>query len=102
MRLFFMAFVAAVSLIFSVCGFLGKDFIIDNAYLKASEEERATMDRKAYRLQGATVFLLLFFASLCNLLRNLFRLSWLTYVGFGILGVGIVFFVISHFKLKKK
>ena len=51
---------AVVSLIFSVLGFMGKDMILDDAYIKASKEEREKMDKKAYRLQGSIIFLFLF------------------------------------------
>ena len=64
-------FMAIVSLIFSILGFAGKDIILDDAYIKASKEEREDMDKNAYRLQGAIVFLFIFAATLCNLLRAL-------------------------------
>ena len=52
-----LVFVAVMSLIISLLGFMGKDIILDDAYIKASEDEREKMDKKAYRLQGAIIFL---------------------------------------------
>ena len=49
-------FIAVVSLIFSVLGFMGKDMILDDAYIKASKEEREKMNKTAYRLQGGDYF----------------------------------------------
>lgn len=72
-------FVTVASLIFSLLGFAGKNIILDDAYLKASKEEREAMDKKAYRIQGAIIFLFIFVCTLCNLLRAVLHLPWLTY-----------------------
>ena len=93
---------AVVSLIFSVLGFMGKDMILDNAYIKASEEEREKMDKKAYRLQGSIIFLFLFAITLCNILRAVLHIASFTYAAFVIAIIGIAYAFISHYKLKKK
>ena len=62
-------FMAVISLLFSILAFAGKDIILDDAYIKASKEERERMDKKAYRLQGAIIFLFIFIITLFNLLR---------------------------------
>ena len=49
--LIFLIFLTVVSLIFSVLAFSGKDIILDDTYIKASEEERNTMNKKAYRIE---------------------------------------------------
>ena len=95
-------FMAIVSLIFSILGFAGKDIILDDAYIKASKEEREGMDKQAYRLQGAIIFLFIFVATLCNLLRALTHTPLLTYIAFGVGAIGIIYAIISHYLIKKK
>lgn len=95
-------FVTVASLVFSLLGFAGKNIILDDAYLKASKEERETMDKNAYRIQGAIIFLFIFAVTLCNLLRAVLHLPWLTYAAAAIGVVGIVYTVISHYSIKKK
>ena len=93
---------AVVSLIFSVLGFMGKDIILDDAYIKASKEEREKMDKKAYRLQGSIIFLFLFAITLCNILRAVLHIASFTYAAWVIAAAGIAYAFISHYKLKKK
>lgn len=94
--------IAVVSLIFSVLGFMGKDMILDDAYIKASKEEREKMDKKAYRLQGSIIFLFLFVITLCNILRAVLHIPSFTYAAIVIAVIGIAYAIISHYKLKKK
>ncbi len=97
-----LSFFTIVSLIFSILCFSGKDIILDDAYLKASEEERKSMDKDAYRLQSAIVFLFIFAVSLLNLLRSVLHFKIFTYIA-SVLGViGIIYAIISHYSIKKK
>jgi len=93
---------AVISLIFSILGFAGKNIILDDAYIKASKEERENMDKNAYRLQGAIIFLFIFAATLCNLLRALTHTPLFTYIAFGIGAIGIIYAIVSHYSIKKK
>ena len=95
-------FMAVVSLVFSILGFAGKNIILDDAYIKASKEEREDMDKNAYRLQAAIVFLFIFAATLCNLLRALTHTPFFTYIAFGIGAIGIIYAIVSHYSIKKK
>lgn len=94
--------IAVVSLSFSVLGFMGKDMILDDAYIKASKEEREKMDKKAYRLQGSIIFLFLFAITLCNILRVVLHIAAFTYAAIAIAVIGIAYVIISHDKLNKK
>ena len=100
--LVFGAFLTVTSLVFSILAFSGKDIILDDTYLKASEEEKAAMDKKAYRIQSAVIFLFIAVISACNALRAILHSPLFTYLAgaFGI--VGIIYAVISHYKIKKK
>lgn len=94
--------IAVISLIFSILGFAGKDIILDDAYIKASEEEREKMDKNDYRLQGSIIFLFIFAATLCNLLRALTHIPLFTYITFTIGATGIIYAIVSHYSIKKK
>ena len=98
----FMIFISVVSLILSILGFLGKDIILDNTYLKASKEEQERLNKKSYRIQGAIILLFLFFITLLNFLRTLLHISWLAYVIIAVLIIGIVYGIVSHYTLKKQ
>ncbi|MGN0620423.1 MAG: DUF3784 domain-containing protein [Porcipelethomonas sp.] len=51
---------AAISLLFSVLQFFEKGFLLNNAYLYASKEERKKMNKKPYYRQSSIVLLFLF------------------------------------------
>ena len=100
--LVFLVFLTVTSLVFSILAFSGKDIILDDAYLKASEEEKAAMDKNAYRIQAAVVFLFIAVISACNALRAIMHMPLFTYLA-GVLGiVGITYAIVSHYKIKKK
>ena len=94
-------FLAVTSLILSILGFAGKDIILDDAYIRASKEEREGMNKHAYRLQGAIIFLFIFAATACNLLRALTHIPLFTYIACGIGVIGIIYAIISHYSIKK-
>ena len=100
--LLFLIFLTVTSLIFAILAFSGKDIILDDTYYKASEEERNTMDKKAYRIQGAIIFLFLAVISAFNALRAFTGIPLFTYLAaaFGI--IGIVYAIVSHYRIKKK
>lgn len=102
MGVLFLAFLTITSLVFSLQAFAGKDVILDDAYLKASEEERKGMDRKAYRLQAAIIFLFLAAISLCNLLRAVLHMAVFTYLAAAFAVAGILYAIVSHYALRKK
>ena len=52
----FVFVLAAVSFFIGVIHFKERGFLLNNAYIHASEEERRTMDKKPYYRQSATVF----------------------------------------------
>ena len=90
-------FITVVSLIFSLLGFMGKDMILDDAYIKASEEEREKMDKKAYRLQGAIIFLFIFALGLI-LAAHFLQFDYGVY---GVLMV-LAFFLFQKYECVKK
>lgn len=51
--------IAGMLLLFSIRSFLERGFLLNNAYIYASKEERKTMDKKPYYKQSAVVFCIL-------------------------------------------
>ena len=94
-------FMSVGSLVFSILSFMGKDIILDNAYIKASKEDREKMDKKAYRTQSGIVFIFVFLVSLCNLLRFILHIEIFTYIALSLGMIGIIYAIVSHYKLKK-
>ena len=50
---------AAVLAVLSIRSFRNRGFLLNNAYIYASKEERQTMDKRPYYRQSGVVFLLL-------------------------------------------
>lgn len=94
-------FLAVFSLILSIQAFLGKDVILNNTYRKASEEERKNMNKKAYSVQSAVVFLFIFIISLLNTIRAFVNVPWLTYATAAAFVVLVIYYFVSNHKLKK-
>ncbi|MBQ8575109.1 MAG: DUF3784 domain-containing protein [Clostridia bacterium] len=100
--LIILIFILVVSLILGLKCLMGKNIILDDTYIKAPKEEKEKMDIKAYRTQSAVTFLLVFVMTLFNLLRGLTHIVWFSYIAAGVSVFAIVYFIVSHFVLKKK
>ncbi len=100
--LFVLLFITVISLLYSILDFTGKDIILNNTYTQATEEERKKMDKKAYRLQSAIIFLLISILSLTNILRILLGIKWITYLSVIIFISVIIFYLVSSKKMKNK
>ena len=101
-ELIVLVLLTVTSLFFSVLAFLGKNIILDDAYLKASKEERETMNKKAYRLQAAIIFLFLAGIFALNAFRAILSMPLFTYLAIALGIVGMIYAGISHYKLKRK
>ena len=93
---------AAVGYIFSLQAFLGKDSILSNIYVQASEEEKAQMDKKDFSLQSGIIFLCLGTVTLLRALSIILQLPWLSYVTIVIFVAGATYAILSERALKKK
>ncbi len=100
--LYGLVFIIVVSFVLSLLAFFGKNIILDDVYIKASKEERDTMDKKAYRLQSAIIFLLIGIMTLCNVLRGLTDVVWFTYLALIIAVGAVVYAIVSHYTIKNK
>lgn len=65
--------IAGLLLLFGIRSFMQRGFLLNNAYIYATKEERKTMDKKPYYRQSAIVFCILSMAFVIIGLSVLFR-----------------------------
>lgn len=94
--------IIVVSFVLAILAFSGKDIILDDAYIKASEEERKSMNKQAYRVQTGIIFLFIAAMSLCNAIRLITRISLFAYLAGAVMLIGILYAIVSHYQIKKK
>lgn len=82
--------------------FMEKGFLLNNAYLYASRQERAAMDKKPYYRQSAIVFLLLGLIFLLNGVDVLLKSDWIAAATVAIVFIAAVYAVISGIAIEKK
>jgi len=96
-------FAAAAALFaLSLRSFWEKGFLLNNAYLYATEQERTTMEKTAYYRQTALVFLLLGFVFLLNGLAALLRVDWLSGMAAVVCGITVVYAILSSVLIGKR
>lgn len=85
---------------FIISGFQFKErgFLFNNAYLYASKEERARMNKKPHYRQSAVIFLLLGIIFFFNAIGIL--VTWFTYLSIFLVIVTIIYAVVSSAKIK--
>lgn len=94
-------FIAAGLLVIAVFSFREKGFLLNNAYIYASPEERVKMDKKPYYRQSAWVFLCLSVTLLLSgtaLLTGWERLYPLSSV---LMAAAVVYAVVSAVRIEK-
>ena len=94
--------VAITAYIISFRSFKEKGFLFNNAYIYASKQERETMDKKPHYRQTALVFLLIGTTFLMNGLMLIVKADWLLYVILMIMGIAIIYAIISSIMIEKK
>ncbi len=84
--------------------FKEKGILFNNAYLYASKEERATMNKKPHYRQSAIVFASIGFIFLLNAVELIVRSGWLFLVVLGLMILLIIYAIVSSvmIALKKK
>ena len=89
---------ALAALVISILSFCEKGFLFNNAYLWASEKERAAMDKKPHYRQSAIVFAILAAIFLCLAAEALLQTTWLWMVQCGLIVVAIVYAIRSSIR----
>lgn len=94
---------AIVSFIISICSFKEKGFLLNNAYMFASEQERKEMDKKPHYRQTAIVFCLLGVVFLLFAIEAITQIKEIFYVAIGGVITVVVYAIISSIiNLRKK
>ena len=94
--------ISAGSFAASYSYFKEKGFLLNNAYLFASKEEREEMDKKSHYRQSAVIFLLIGIIFLLNTVQMIFNIGWLFYAVLAVTIAAVIYAVISTVKIEKK
>ena len=88
--------------IICILQFCGKGFLLNNAYLYATKEERATMNKKPYYIQSGVVFALLGVIFAVNALEAVLQTNRLFWAIIGILLCAVIYAIVSSILIEKK
>ena len=95
-------FILAIgAFVMSFFSFREKGFLFNNAYLYASKEKRATMDKKPHYRQSAIVFLLIGIIFLLNAISAFYVNPWIGYIAIGVTIIAIIYAIISSVVIEK-
>ena len=92
--------ISALAFLLSIRSFREKGFLLNNAYLYASRQERETMDKKPHYRQSAIVFLLLGCIFFVNGLQVLLNAPWIFYAVMVLVIVTLGYAIVSSIRLK--
>ena len=93
--------VSVFAFITSIRSFMEKGFLLNNAYLYASKQERKTMDKKPHYRQSAIVFLSIGLIFLLIGLNMLFQTNWIFYIVIAIVIVTLIYAIVSSVMIEK-
>ncbi len=87
--------------VISYFSFREKGFLFNNAYLYASKEERATMDKKPHYRQSAIVFLMIGIMFSLTAISVFFINRWIRYIAISVAIVAIVYAIVSSVTIER-
>ena len=87
--------------IISFFSFREKGFLFNNAYLYASKEERATMDKKPHYRQSAVVFLMIGIIFLLEAMSSFWTNSWFSYMAIAVAIIAIIYAIVSSVMIER-
>ena len=93
--------ISALAFFMSLRAFMEKGFLFNNAYIYASKEQRAEMNKKPYYRQSAVVLLLVGLIFLLNGFDLIFKTEWIFYSVIGVMIVAILYAITSSVKIEK-
>ena len=93
--------VSVFAFITSIRSFMEKGFLLNNAYLYASKQERETMNKKPHYRQSAIVFLSIGLIFLLIGLNMLFQTNWIFYIVIAIVIVTLIYAIVSSVMIEK-
>ena len=86
--------------IISVRSFMEKGFLLNNAYLFASEQERKAMNKGPYYRQSAIVFFLLGILFALLALQSLLKAKWLLGIAAAVVVITLAYAIVSSLRGK--
>lgn len=95
-------FIAVILLIFSIMSFLERGFLLNNAFLYASKEEREKMDKKPYYKQSAIVFCILSVVFIVIALQILLKNDILFLLEIPLIMSVIIYSIVSTVQINKR
>lgn len=87
--------------IISFFSFREKGFLFNNAYLYASKEERATMDKKPHYRQSAIVFLMIGIVFLLIAISVFCINRWIRYIAIAVAIIAIIYAIVSSVMIER-
>lgn len=94
--------IAGLLFFFSIRSFMNKGFLLNNAYLYASKEEREKMDKKPYYIQTAVVFLILSIVFIIIGLSVVFQDSRINLLEIPFIAGAIIYAILSTIRIQTK
>lgn len=92
---------AIVCFVLSYLQFHEKGFLMNNAYIYASQKERETMDKKPHYRQSGIVFLMVGVIFLLNVLEMMLETGWLFYGVIVLVIMAMIYAIVSSIAIEK-
>lgn len=93
---------AIVCFVLSYLQFHEKGFLMNNAYIYASQKERETMDKKPHYRQSGIVFLMIGVIFLLNALEMILETGWLFYVVIVLVIMVMIYAIVSSVAIERR
>lgn len=93
--------ISASAFVMGICSFAEKGFLLNNAYIHASEQERESMNKKPYYRQSGIVFLLTGLIFLFNGFNLIFNADWIFYIIIAIVIIIFIYAIVSSIRIEK-
>lgn len=94
--------VAIGAFVLSWRSFRGKGFLLNNAWIFASKQERARMDKRPHQRQSGVVFSLIGAIFLLDGVQMLVSAEWIFYVILALFAITILYAIISSIIITKR
>jgi len=94
--------ISLLMFIMSICSFQEKGFLLNNAYLYATKQQREEMDKKPYYRQSSVIFLLIGIIFLLNGFSALLGVGWFSYVVVAVIIITLVYAIASSIVIEKR
>ncbi len=94
--------ISLLMFIMSIRSFQEKGFLLNNAYLYATKQQREEMDKKPYYRQSSVIFLLIGIIFLLNGFSAILGVGWFSYVVVAVIIITLVYAIASSIAIEKR